>query len=543
MKLRILIYLITPIYLLLQGCANVSSPTGGKKDETPPKLIRAIPTAKSLNYNGKEVILVFDEFIQLENIKNELLITPDIEGNYEYKPIKNGVRLTFEKPFRPNTTYTFNFRRGIKDVTEKNVADSAKLVFSTGSFLDTLSISGIVTDLLTGKPIENAIISLYREGDTLTILKHKPYYFTKTDKNGNYLLENIKQDSYQIYALEDRNNNLKYDPQLQQSEKIAFRNSSIKLDSTFHKVNFMISKMDANKPKIAGRSATLQYIDLEFDEGLQKANAQVQQANNQTTFQLIDEGRAVRIYNTTNRNDSIPVAITAIDSAGNTLEQTVNIKFAEAKKSKQETEAPEKLEVKISPADGEKILKNFEYTLTFSKPITRYDLSQVQLLADTITPIALEEKQDFIWDPYHTRLTLRKNINITQSVRFIAPKGTFFGVQGDTAQAIKTTHGIKDPENYGSIGGKITTTEKFFVVQLLDENYKIIAQQRNQADYKFTYLNAGKYIVRVIIDSNNNGQWDQGSFEQKLLPEPIFFGPKLQPLKENWDLVDQDFRI
>jgi hypothetical protein len=187
------IAILVSITILLYRCASVSPPTGGTKDEVAPSIISTIPAQKSTNYNGKVVEMIFNEMISVENIKQELLITPRIEGNYEFEVKKNRLSLTFKENFQPNTTYTLNFRKSIKDITEKNIAENEKVVFSTGPTIDSLYINGTVTDLLTNKPVENALVMLYLADDTSTVVKHPPYYFTKADKQGRYLLENIRE--------------------------------------------------------------------------------------------------------------------------------------------------------------------------------------------------------------------------------------------------------------------------------------------------------------------------------------------------------------
>jgi 5-hydroxyisourate hydrolase-like protein (transthyretin family) len=531
------------VALLLKACASVSSPSGGKKDETPPQLVRTIPEEKSRSFKGKTLELVFDEFIQIENLKQELLITPDIQGNYEFKPIKNGFRLVFDKPFLDSTTYTFNFRNAIKDVTEKNIAENTKLVFSTGAQLDTLSVRGRVTDLLSGKPVENAVISLYRTNDTLDILKHKPFYFTKTDKEGNYLLENLRQDNYRVYALQDRNNNLRYDAQTAQNESIAFRAEPIALDSSYSKVDFALSRMDAIAPKISGRNASTGFFELEFDEGLQSAAVRFGNAADNAFFNLIEKGKKVRIYNTVNRKDSIPVQVSAVDSLGNTLEQNVRIKFDEVT-AKNRAPQKEKFESKTDPAEGEKVLRDFVYEIQFSKPIATADLSQVQLLADTVTLVPLDPVRDLVWNPYRTSLKVNKKLEVRKAVRVSIPKGAFLSVEGDTASQVKTTHELKDPENYGSIAGRITASAPNVIIQLLNSGtLEVTAEVRNQYTYKFSYLDAGDYLIRVIIDRNNNGRWDQGNFADRRQPEDVFFGPNVIKLKENWELTDQNVSL
>jgi hypothetical protein len=225
--------------------------------------------------------MIFNEMITVDAIKQELLITPRIEGNYEFEVKKNRLSLKFDQNFNPNTTYTLNFRKAIKDITEKNIAENEKIVFSTGNTIDSLYINGKITDLLTNKPVENALIMMYQANDTSTILKHPPYYFTKTDKQGIYLLENLRAGEYDLYALVDYNNNLKYDPA---KEKISFLQEPLQLSENIDSLRFKVNIIDNEKPKIVRSGAELDYYTIEFNEGL--TNTKVTTGRNQVYHQI-----------------------------------------------------------------------------------------------------------------------------------------------------------------------------------------------------------------------------------------------------------------
>ncbi|QHT67906.1 Ig-like domain-containing protein [Rhodocytophaga rosea] len=527
----------------LYGCASQAVPTGGKKDIEPPNIEASIPKDKSTNFPGKQIEIVFNELVSIENIKQELLITPRPEGNYEYELKKNRLSLTFEKPFQKNTTYTFNFRKSIKDVTEKNIAENAKIVFSTGDIIDSLYIAGKMTDLLTNKPVEEGLILLYKADDTLKITKHAPYYLTKTDKSGNYLLENLKEDTYLIYALSEKNNNQKYD---QEKEKIGFLNTPINLTDNIDTLNFTLSIIDTLPPKLLKPRPDAEYYQLEFNEGLSKISIKHASNNNQLYYQIQDPNK-VRVYNTINSNDSIPIIVTALDSIGNKLEKEVNIKFNSTANTSgnnnTKEKRKEKLNISIKPSDGEKVEKNFIYNIGFSKPIQKYSLDSVSLLADTLTPIKLNLREDFKWNEYYTELSINKKIVIQKNIRVIIPEGTFYSVEGDTSAKFVTTHDLKDIADYGSISGNVNTTEKKFIVQLIDAESKVMDEQKNIQKYRFDYLAAGKYRIRVIIDSNGNGKWDQGNFNEKRQPESIVFSQEEINLKENWEMVFNEINI
>ena len=61
--------------LLLLNCSQPISPTGGKRDTIPPKLVKSIPINKLTNYKGRAVELEFDEYIVAENLQQKLSIS------------------------------------------------------------------------------------------------------------------------------------------------------------------------------------------------------------------------------------------------------------------------------------------------------------------------------------------------------------------------------------------------------------------------------------------------------------------------------------
>ena len=132
--------------VLLQNCAQVASPPGGKKDTLAPKLVESTPKNRQLNFQGKTIELLFDEYVAAENLQQKLLITPQDTNPYTVRLLPQGLRLIFNENFKPNTTYTISFADAIRDVTERNIAENPKLVFSTGPTIDSLRIGGTILD-------------------------------------------------------------------------------------------------------------------------------------------------------------------------------------------------------------------------------------------------------------------------------------------------------------------------------------------------------------------------------------------------------------
>ncbi len=235
-----------PIFILF-SCAQFIPPTGGENDKKAPELISSSPINKSKNFKEKSISLTFNEYLDITSIKQELLITPEPKSLYNVKLKDKIIKIIFDEKLDSNTTYTFNFRNGIKDLNEKNPAKNLKIVLSTGNKIDSLSISGTITDIHTKMPILEATIGLYSIKDTVSILKRKPNYFTKTDSSGKYQFENIKNNKYIVLAFSDKNQNLIYDTK---TETIGFLKDTINLDSNLVNINLEIYKANYSKNKI-----------------------------------------------------------------------------------------------------------------------------------------------------------------------------------------------------------------------------------------------------------------------------------------------------
>jgi hypothetical protein len=121
-------WIFYPLFAL--SCARQTTPTGGPKDTIPPTLISSLPRQGQINFKGKSIQLTLSETVILNNPKDQLIITPDIGKDVEYKSKKNQVFITFKEDLKDSTTYAINFRDAIQDITEKNPAVRLKLAFS-----------------------------------------------------------------------------------------------------------------------------------------------------------------------------------------------------------------------------------------------------------------------------------------------------------------------------------------------------------------------------------------------------------------------------
>ena len=215
MNRRIFIKVISPFFLLiflltkivvLTGCANMIPPSGGDRDSLPPHLVKVTPPDSSTGFSNKTITFTFDEYIdQPQDIFKDLLIspTPSILPNVESK--LRTLKVTIKDTLEPNTTYYYNFGDAIKDVNEGNVLHNFSYIFTTGTTLDTLQLSGKVLLAETGGIDSTLIVMLHRSGEDSAVVKERARYITRLDGKGNFKFLYLPSGTYYLYALKDEN--------------------------------------------------------------------------------------------------------------------------------------------------------------------------------------------------------------------------------------------------------------------------------------------------------------------------------------------------
>jgi uncharacterized protein (DUF2141 family) len=516
--LRSIIY--TLLIVVVNSCANVQAPTGGEKDVKAPVLIKSTPENKQTNFNGQEIRLTFNEFIELVNLKNNLLISPYVDAKYEAKVQKNMLILNFDKQFPENTTVTMNFGEGIKDMTEGNITQNLQITFSTGPFLDSLFIEGNVKEMLTNKAKEKVIVTLYRANDTLKVTQHKPVYYTKPNEEGKFRLSNLKEDTYHIYAYEDLNSNLKFD---QQTEKIAFINSPIELNANVTNLDLRLVKQDERPLKVIRKGQAGEQVEVEYNKGIEEAAVTTLGANQPLTTTIGKAAIKAIIYNELQVYDSLQVKITARDSLGISSTDTVNISFKQPKE-----DAPKTIKLGAEPGQ---IGEDFTIELTSTEPLKEVINSKFRIVADSVNEInnvKIEQNRQ--------RIAFRGQVQNTKEIEVLVSDSAVQTVTGKYNKADTLTYGISRENSRGDISGTVNTEEKNFIIELVKEDFSVERRISNTKSYAFRNVKPQKYLIRVIIDSNGNGKWDAGRFSESKEPEKIIFYKEVIEVRPNWEI-------
>ncbi len=219
------------LLVLSYGCAQQGSPTGGPKDEDPPVVLRTEPSNYSTNFDVNRITITFDEYLDMANFTQELVVSPPMEEKPEIRLRNKILIIEFEEELKEDATYTFNFGEGIRDLNEKNVLLNYEYVFATGNELDSLSVKGTLKNAYDLTVPEGPInVMLYEALEDSIPLKQIPYYVGRTDKEGNFAVNNLKTGTYKLFALKDGNNNFLFDLP---NEKIAYLDSALLIDGDY----------------------------------------------------------------------------------------------------------------------------------------------------------------------------------------------------------------------------------------------------------------------------------------------------------------------
>lgn len=532
------------LYLNLNNCANKIAPQGGAKDTLAPYLIDVLPRNQSVEFQGNLIILRFNEWIKDNNLQKELLIAPPIK-DYTTKFLRNRLEIKLKDPLLTNTTYSFNFRKGIADITEGNVAitDTLKkqplrVAFSTGSFLDSLEIGGIVRNLMTNEPIKNAVVALYNTEDTLILRKHAPYYFSQTGEDGKFRVTNLKAGKYNVYAFQDADQSFSF----QEKELVGFLPKPLSLpDTSAGKLVLRITKDDRKPAEIQkSRTVNTEY-EIVWNEYLNTSRATFPNKED-IPYILQTDKKTLRFFNPNAIKDSVKVNLEATDSLGNIQKTTTMIGFKPAPERAKKTKRTE-LPLKISSQKEGGFEDEVALDFIFDQPIAQAFLERIMVKIDADTlkkiPLCLSDTiRHATWNDTKNVLTIKRKAFFKERITILADSGTFIGVKGDSSKTIKQSVILKKISDFASIGGSIRTEKKAFILQLLNEKNEVLREVKNTKFFNFQYLPAGTYKLRVLIDENDNGVWDFGDLDKLLPPEPVLFF-ELQnggKLREKWDL-------
>lgn len=568
------------IYVLLNNsCANQGMPTGGPIDSLPPILIHSEPRQGQLNFKGDEIRLTFNEYIVSDKVSDMLVISPPLEKRPTILMKSKTLLMRFNEPLRDSVTYSFDFKNSIEDNNERNPYNSLRLTFSTGNILDTLRVAGAVKKATNLEPVDKCLVMLYRNLNDSAVIKTIPDYIARTDERGLFLFDNVAPGSYNLFALNDANSDLKYNPG---TEDIAFADSVIIPSAVFVEELDTIAQ-GADSLLINGYVHFLPepvYL-RQFTEDLysQYLNSSARESKYKLRFifdEPVSDTFGIHLLNSDARDwylteanpsmdtmivwvadttianlDTIKVVLdyTSADSAGVSFlkKDTLDMYFfdekkemVKKKKKDDEVEIPEV--VQFSFSDNLKSTGfdlNQKIWITAPEPIAFYDSTQfrIKLAKDsTASPLNLLFSQDTTYSrTYSISYTWEPETEYFLEI----DSGAFTNIYGITSRKLIKKFTTQKMDYYGSLILTLSHVDGPCIIQLLkaDKKEELVAEQKISADGEttFRYLNPEKYYLKVVYDSNGNGNWDTGSYKNKLQPEKVAYFKDVIKIRSNWE--------
>lgn len=503
------------MFCVVHSCANIKPISGGPEDKEAPVLLKDKSSPDQfLNCREKKFSFTFNEWISLNNPSQNIIIIPTLK-----KPLITKLRgktlqisIDDEDTLAANTTYSIYFGDAIKDITNNNIASNLRYVFSTGSFIDSLSIGGAVKDAFTNKPVDKALILLYSNLQDSAFKTSRPDYFVFGDKAGNFNLKNIKSGKYQLYALLDKNQNYYYD---QRTEAIAFHDTMITLEG--NSLSGILFNMSEEKGKnfLKDKKILDGRIRLLYTQSAEKVT--VNCAGCTDTYLHKEKDSLIYWFHV---SDTTPVYLTNEDKIDTFYLNPVTWKTKSTK-------------FKITRYTRQ-IIPGQSLSIYFNEPIASFDTGKISFSQKLNFSARIDtvDKRKLNIYPIDARVE-RLNLMLMDSA--------LLGIQNSYNMNDTLHLNVIAYSSLSRLRLEIDSlqTGKTYLIQILNSD-KVLEERSFKAIsdsivLKFDHLFPGKYEARIIEDRNNNGSWDPAIFAERIQAEKVEIFP-LKELRADWDL-------
>jgi len=522
--------LITLLFLVW-GCANIQRPMGGPKDVTPPRLLKATPPNMSRNFNAKIIQLDFDEFFKLSNQYTEISMSPAQDKQPEFKIKSKSLVIVIKDTLQKNTTYVINFGKAIADVNEGNVLKNFTYVFSTGPHIDSLSVSGTVTNTLTQKKEKDVTVMLFPiEKDSLYFGKKKPSIYATTDTAGNFSLNNLHDGDYRVYALEEKTPDRIYN---KDDELIAFQKQPVHLYADTSGIQLFLFKEDPAKLRFTKKFDQDGKMLFVFNKRLNNPSAKIiypAALDDQKIVEFSPTKDTANIYMKNMDFDSIRVAF---------FDNNKPLDSASLLKGRKES-FTKSYTFRLNLSNANKLKPTSDLMIIASYPIASYDPSQITLYEDSVAVNNLNIIKD---TTNLKRYIIKYKWKEDSRYILVADEGAFTFVNGDKNKKYQKQFLVDKIENYSTLTVKVAVpdTSKQYLVEVYQDADHIIQTDKITKNTSIVYRNflTGKYSFKVVYDDNHNGKWDSGNVKEKRYPENIWVDPVQITLRPNWDAEEK----
>ena len=512
--------------LTLVNCAKRGSPTGGPQDSIPPVFIKSEPPNFTTNFDGNRIRIYFDEYIKLKDYQKQLIVSPPLE-NSVISPQGSAakyVNIEIKDTLEPNTTYVFNFGQSIVDNNESNPFSYFKYVFSTGDYIDSLTVKGSITDELKTKPDDFVSVMLYTVDSTFNdsiIYNERPRYVTNTlDSLTTFEIGNIKEGKYMLIAMKDEDANFTFQPN---KDKVAFLKEFITVpnDSSYTLKLFKeVPETKSSRPRHSGSNRITFGVSGPIDSIAINLLTETPSNFRSKITQKINSDTLYYWFDPKPEIDSL-----VFEATGPTYRDTLVAKLR----------TPKVDSLRFSSKTGRTLVLDSPFEITSNIPIEKIQDSLITVIRDSI-PLDYE----LLLSERDTKLSLSFKTEEKTKYSILALPGAmtdFFGNINDTLTYTSTT---KEASDYGSIKLTLVNAKNFpYIIQLTDQKGEVIQERysTNETVFDFTTLKPATYLIQLIEDTNGNKIYDTGNYLKKRQPEKVIHYGEAIEVNASWSLV------
>jgi phenylpyruvate tautomerase PptA (4-oxalocrotonate tautomerase family) len=435
-----------------------------------------------------------------------------------------------DQALEPNTTYTINFGKALGDVNENNLLKNYTYVFSTGSVLDSLAISGTVNSASTNEPLKDVMVFLFPTKQDTLLGKKKPSTYTTTDEKGNFKLSNLRSDEYSVYALKETSPDRIYN---QGVDEIGFSSTKIKLDRSTSGIKIRLFKELPKDFKVVEKKVELDgRLLIVFNKPVKELSVKELGGTNylkNSIKKYSNLGDSAQIWSPDLAYDSLKLGI---------YSGAEPISIVDINRNKRE--ATNRTPVIKDNTLGNKLKPGLSYTLQFSMPSTLVDSTKISLQSDSIKLSGWKVgKTSGLVESLGITYPFKAGKNYTVKVA----AGAFNSISGLKNIAYSKSFTQDGLDSYGNLSLILTPADstKTYIIQLLNEQKTVLKEDVITRVSTLTYKTypIGKYSIRVVLDENKNGKWDSGDVAKNQQPEKVWWFDKTIGLRANWDLEEK----
>ncbi|MGM9735929.1 MAG: Ig-like domain-containing protein [Candidatus Cryptobacteroides sp.] len=556
------VVLVLASMMFSHSCANTTqAPSGGPKDTIPPVITKLKPLPGTVNVpvHKTKLEIVFNEYVVVKDAKS-IFLSPPLEKAPLNKIKGKGVVVSFEGDLDSNRTYTLDLTNAIADNNEGNMFPGYTFVFSTGSVIDSMLVTGTVQDCNTLQPVKGATVMLYKDQADSAVFLHRPDAAVKTDEWGYFCLRNIQDTIYRIYAVMDENNNNMYDPE---TEKIAFIDSLVRpvmvvsdslpeiqkydmkdtVNCLARKSEYELNlfkevpskQMIVNKERIGERTAYITFmapyaqIDSIWIKGVPH-NKLI------TQFNIKQDSLEIWVNDPKKQPDTLFLYVNYLktDTLGLLNPFTEEIRLAKPKQSKvakssrrdikkEDTTAVFTIDAKPENVEQSGFVIEFKYPLveeTFDSLVFRYTNPKQQEATGlyTVTRDSLNLRKYVVMP--------KQKLQTGYEYRLKVPHRKFRDINGFYNDSSEVKVSLPKDDKLSSLTLVLSGVHNKYIIDLLSEKRdKVLRSFIVDSDESllFPYLKSGKYSIRITEDLNRNGIVDTGCLLEHKQPEKVRF--------------------